>query len=250
MQLFGQFKTTMKMIQPNCRIQFTAEDIGFITRVLGAKMASADCLVMLLTEPETRDLILDDEALFRALLEETGCLRVSNHFYFYVLVRQVLRRAGIEDRTVADYVAEMLAEYSHAEQSRCIVPGQASPLDYFFEMLSALRTADERTAFLLRAHIGNHSLFLSGVFPERIRFRAESKGFPDLKYYQEVGRTNYRVASDHRLAQKYELAPIFYTLYENFEPARRALNDLSARIFSLGDNDRFVHALMRQSADS
>lgn len=249
MQLLWKSQTTMKMIQPNCRIQFTAEDIDFITRVLGAKMNSADCLVKLLTEPETRDLILDDDALFRALLEQTGCLRVSNHFYFYVLVRQVLRRAGIEDRAVADYVAEMLAEYSRIEQSRCIVPGQTNPLDYFFEMLGALRTADERTTFLLRAHIGNHSLFLSGVFPERIRFRAESKGFPNLKYYQEVGRTNYRVASDHRLAQRYELAPIFHTLAENFEPARRALNDLSERIFSLGDNDRFVHALLRPAEE-
>ncbi len=210
-------------------------------------MDSGNCLIKLLTEPETRDLILDDEALFRALLEQTGCLRVSNHFYFYVLVRQVLRRAGIEDRTVADYVAEMLTEFSHAEQSRCIVPGQTTPLDYFFEMLAALRTADERTSFYIRAHIGNHSLFLSGVFPERIRFRAESKGFPDLKYYQELGRTNFRVASDHRLAQRYELAPIFNTLSENFEPARRALNDLSERIFSLGDNDRFIHTLLRQS---
>lgn len=239
----------MKMIQPNCRIQFTAEDIDFITRVLGAKMEAADCLVKLLAEPETRDLILDDDALFHSLLEQTGCLSVSQHFYFYVLVRNVLRRVGIEERAVADYVAEMLTEYSRIEHSRCIVPGQSSPLDYFFEMLAALRTADERTTFLLRAHIGNHSLFLSGVFPERIRFRAESKGFPDLKYYQDVGRTNYRVASDHRLAQRYELAPIFCVLAENFEPARRALNDLAERIFSLGDNDRLVHALLQQSED-
>jgi hypothetical protein len=88
---------------------------------------------------------------------------------------------------------------------------------------------------------------LSGVFPERIKFRAESRGFPDLHYYRELGQTNYRVASDHRLAQRYELAPIFSTLAENFEPTRRALNDLSERIFSLGDNDRFVHAILRQS---
>jgi hypothetical protein len=242
-----RINTFMKMIQPNCRIQFTAKDIDFITRVLGRKRDHAGCLVALLTEPDTRDLILDDEALFRALLEETGCLGVSNHFYFYVLVRQVLRRAGIEDRAVADYVAEVLTEYSRMEQSRCIVPGQTHPLEYFFEMLGALRTADERTTFMLRTHIGNHSLFLSGLFPERIRFRAESKGFPDLKYYQEVGRTNYRVASDHRLAQRYELAPIFQTLAENFEPARRALNDLSERIFSLGDNDRFARAILGQN---
>ncbi len=59
------------MIQPNCRIQFTADDIDFITRVLGTKMEVSGCLVMLPTDPDTRDLILDDEALFHALLEET-----------------------------------------------------------------------------------------------------------------------------------------------------------------------------------
>ena len=68
-----------------------------------------------------------------------------------------------------------------------------------------------------------------------------------MRYYEEVGRTNYRVASDHRLAQRYELAPIFCVLAENFEPAHRALNDLAERIFSLGDNDRFIHALLGQS---
>jgi hypothetical protein len=246
MQLFNKSQTAMKMIQPNCRIQFTAEDIDFITHVLQPTQ-NTDCLIKLLTDAGARDLILDDEALFRALLEQHGCLRVSHHFYFYVLVRHVLRRAGIEDRTVADYVAELLTEFSHHDRSRCLLPGQKNPLDYFFEMLAALRTADERTSFLIRAHIGNYSLFFSGVFPERIRFRAESRGFPDLKYYQELGRTNFRVASDHLLAQKYELAPIFYTLYEKFEAARLALNDLAERIFTLTDNDRSLDVLLQRT---
>src|SRR5262249_13785773 len=100
----------MKVIQPNCRIQFTAEDIDFILTVLGGKTGPSGCLVKLLTDPETRDLILDDEKLFHALLEHRGCLRVSNHFYFYILVRNVLRKAHIDDRAVADYVAEILTE--------------------------------------------------------------------------------------------------------------------------------------------
>src|SRR5262245_31720472 len=173
----------MKMIQPNCRVQFAAEDIEFIVSVLGAKAGNADCLVKLLADQESRDLILDDEALFRALLERRGCLRVSTHFYFYILVRNVLRRADILDREVADYVAELLAEFARAEKARCVVPGQTNPMDYLFEMLTALRTADDRTSFQIRVHIGNHSLFLAGVFPERIRSRAEARGFPDLKYY-------------------------------------------------------------------
>jgi hypothetical protein len=226
----------MKMIQPNCRVQFAAEDIDFILSVLGAKIETAECLTKLLADEESRDLILDDEALFHALLERRGCLRVSTRFYFYILIRHVFRRSDIQERAVADYVAEVLAEFARTERARCVVPGQTNPLDYLFEMLTALKTADDRTSFFIRVHIGNHSLFLSGVFPERIRFRAEMRGFPDLKYYEGLGRTHFRMASDHRLAQKYEVAKIYNTLAERFQATRLALNDIADRLFSIGEN--------------
>lgn len=234
----------MKLIQPNCRTQFAAEDIDFIVSVLGKKIGNAECLVRLLADEESRDLILDDEALLHALLERRGCLRVSSHFYFYVLVRNVLKRSRITERTVADYVAEVLAEFARAEQMRCIIPGQANVLDYFFEMLAALQTADDRTSFQIRVYIGNHSLFLSGVFHERIRFRAEKKGFPDLKYYEALGRSQYRAASDHRLAQRYELTDILGTLSERFDTTRKALNEISDRLFSLGENDYKIQKML------
>ena len=232
------------MIQPNCRTQFAAEDIDFILSVLGHKIETADCLVKLLADEDTRDLILDDEALFQALLERRGCLRVSTQFYFYILVRHVFLGSDIQDRGVADYVAEVLSEFSRTERTRCVVPGQNNPLDYLFEMLTALRTADDRTSFYIRVHIGNHSLFLSGVFPDRIRFRAEARGFPDLRYYEGLGRTHYRMASDHRLAQRYEMANILNTLADRFETTRMALNDISDRLFSLGDPDYSLETLL------
>src|SRR3982074_1793539 len=102
----------MKMIQPNCRVQFAAEDIDFFFSGLGGKIGTAECLVKLLADEESRDLILDDEALFHALLERRGCLQVSSRFYFYVLVRHVFLRSDIADRQVADYVAEVLAAFS------------------------------------------------------------------------------------------------------------------------------------------
>jgi hypothetical protein len=72
----------MKMIQPNCRVQFAAEDVDFILSVLGQKIGDAECLLQLLSDEESRDLILDDETLFQTLLERRGCLRVSSRFYF------------------------------------------------------------------------------------------------------------------------------------------------------------------------
>src|SRR5687768_6559306 len=110
----------MKMIQPNCRMQFTAADIDFILGALASKHNQRECLIQLLADEETRDLILDDELLYRALLEQHGYIAVSSHLYFYVLVRQVLKRAGISDRAVADYVAEVLAEFSRAERLKCV----------------------------------------------------------------------------------------------------------------------------------
>jgi hypothetical protein len=234
----------MKMIQANCRAQFAAEDIEFILSVLGAKIGTAECLVKLLADEDSRDLILDDEALLHALLERRGCLRVSSRFYFYILVRQVFRRSDIQDRAVADYVAEVLAGFARTERSRCLVPGQPYALDYFFDMLAALKTADDRTSFFIRVHIGNYSLFLSGVFPERIRFRAEARGCPDLKYYEGLGRTQYRMASDHRLARQYAVNQIFGTLADRFGATRLALNDISERLFSLGDTHYALETLL------
>ena len=234
----------MNVIKPNCRIQFAAQDVEFILTVLGSKVSESDCLTKLLGDDESRDLILDDEVLFHALLENRGCLQVSTHFYFYVLVRQVFKRSGIDDRNVADYVAAMLAEFARAERGRCVLPGATEPLDYFFEMLAALQTADDHTSFQLRAHVGNYSLFLSGVFPDRIRVRAERRGFPDLKYYEALGRTHFRAASDHRLAQRYELADILNTLSERFEASRHALNDISDRLFSLSGVDYSLERLL------
>src|SRR3954471_23157183 len=240
---------TMKMIQPNCRVQFAAEDVDFILSVLGRKIGNAECLIKLLSDEESRDLILDDEALFHALLERRVGLRVSSRFYFYILVRNVFRRSGVEDRMVADYVAEVLAEFAQSERARCVIPGSLNSLDYFFEMLSALNSADDRTSFFLRAHIGNYSLFFSGVFPDRIRFRAEARGFPDVKYYDSLGRTQFRAASDHHLAQRYEVAEIFSTLSDRFETTRKALNDIADRLFSIGDADYSLENLLGQNRE-
>jgi hypothetical protein len=234
----------MNLIQPNCRVQFTVQDVEFILQTLGGKLGAQACLVKLLADEDSRDLILDDETLFHALLEHRGCLPVSARFYFYILVRHVFQRADLDDRMLADYVSEVLAAFSESDKNDCVLPGHANPLDYFFEMVAALQNADERTGFQLRLHIGNRSLFLTGVFPERIRARAESRGFPDLKYYEQLGKTQYRLAGMHRLAQRYHLQNVLMTLADRFQTTRRALNDLADRLFAIGNADNALDALL------
>ncbi|MBI1842481.1 MAG: hypothetical protein HYR88_16710 [Verrucomicrobia bacterium] len=236
----------MKVITPNCRVQFTAQDVEFITEVLGKKAGQKGFLSELLADETSRDLLLDQDALLAAFMESRNCLRTSIHLYFYVLVRHALRKAGIQEREVADYVAEVLAEYSQQANLRLKVPSQPAPIDYFYEMIGALDNADEATRFRIRAHMGNQSLFLTGVFPERIRHRRERRGFPDLQYYAALGRSSFREASHHRLAERYHLSEIFDNLAGHFEEARRALNDLADRALTLGDNSQSIDALLRR----
>lgn len=235
----------MKLTQPNCRVQFTAEDIEFIVRAIGGTAPrNQSCLVELLVAEDTRDQILDDEHLYRSLLENRNCLPVSDHFYFFVIVRHVLREAGIEDRGVADYVAELLCEFSRQERQALAGSAGEAPVNYFFEAIDRLRRADERTRFLLHAHLGDCALFLAGVFCERIRYRAETRGFPDLRYYEDVGRSNYRAAGGSRLAGRHALGEILTTLATRFQETRQALNEVADRLFALGDDSSAVDRLL------
>jgi len=238
----------MRLIRPNCRLQFTPEDLAFIVRVLRPRVPGQEALKLLLADEESRDLVLDDDKLLHAVLEQPGCLGISTHFYFYILVRHVFRRAGLEDRNVADYVAEMLAEFSHAESSRLRINRDQMPVDYIVDVLAALQTADDVTRFFVRAHLGNALLFLAGIFPDRIRWRTERRGAPGLGYYEGIGRACYREVSQHRLAREYDLESVYDLLAERFQDTRLALNDLQDRLVSLGDADAAVKALLSTSA--
>jgi hypothetical protein len=67
-----------------------------------------------------------------------------------------------------------------------------------------------------------------------------------LNYYEGVGRAQYKLAGDHRLAQRYELADIFHTLSDRFQATRLALNDISDRLFALGDNSENIGVLLNR----
>lgn len=217
-------------IQPTCRNRFTPTDFDFILTALGSDPVQRESLTALFQDPKALDLILDQEALFHALLEEPGLLSVSPHFYFYVLVRQVLLRAGSDDRELADYVAALLAAFSSTKRMRRPARGVEGAADYLVDMLRAMEEADESTRFSLTLHLGNYALYLSGIFPDYIEHRARRRAAPSLAYYEALGSSQFNAAGSHRLAAKYELAPVLGTLAKKFTPTRKALNDLSERL--------------------
>ena len=219
------------MIRANCRDRFTAEDFNFIVRTLGKSRSEAVSLTALLGDLETRDAILDHELLVEAILSHEAQLAISPQFYFYVLTRHVLKDA---DRRVVDYVASLLETFSRTARLQSPAGPDGNPLLYLSDMLLALRHASPAQTFLIRAHAGNYSLFLSGIFHENVQ-RRSSRGAPDFSFYEDVGRMNFKVVAGHAVARSADLSGIYSALAEQFHAIRLALNRLSDSLLNLDE---------------
>jgi hypothetical protein len=222
------------MITPNCRERLTAADFEFIVRTLSRRRSEEATLAELLTDKETRDAILDSDTLFSAVLESGAQLSISPQLYFYVLLRHVLKEHDVASRETCDYLAALLEKFSRTEQMRAPSGAGEGPQQYVGDMLLALNKASSSQAFFLRAHIGNYTLFLTGVFHDRIEHR-NRRGAPNMGFYENIGAANFEAAADHHVARQNALSPIFEELGERFRDIRLALNETAERHMHLDE---------------
>jgi len=225
------------MIRANCRERFTAADFDFIVRTLARSRGDSVSLVDLLGDSEARDSILDHPLLVETILSNAGHLHISSQFYFYVLARHVLQQAGIRDRRLSDYIGSLLETFSRANQLQTPDNISSRAHQYISDMLIALTRATPEQTFLLRAHVGNYSLFITGIFHENTH-RRSLRGAPDIGFYEQVGRTNYQLVAAHETARRCELTDVFAGLADRFHDVRLALNDLSERLLHLDEDAR------------
>ena len=108
--------------------------------------------------------------------------------------------------------------------------------------------SSERRQFLLRAHIGNYALWLSGLFPDYVIARVHRKAAPGLDYYENVGASGYLTASEFELADRYDLRDVYRQVARSFGGVRRALNRISDRYFFPVPTSQ-IDRLLRQVAD-
>lgn len=231
------------MIKANCRERFTAADFEFVVKTLAQTQRDSVSLIELLTESDARDSILDNPRLVETMLEDGAPLTISPQFYFYVLIRHVLKATGLGDRRVSDYLASLLERFSQTARMKSPADGNANPVQYVSDMLIALRDASPAQTFLIRAHAGNYSLFITGIFPETVQSRSQ-RGAPDVRFYEEVGRTNFKAAATHEVARTCALSGIFETLAEGFHEVRLALNRVSDSLLHLDDSHAPQGALL------
>jgi hypothetical protein len=223
------------VIQANCRARFTADDFSFVVRVLSKSQRDAVSLVSLLSDEAERDAILDHDLIYNSVVDQTGCLKVSAAFYFYILTRRVLRRASLDERALTDYVAAVLLAFSHINQLHA--PGETQvttrSFTYISDLMTQISASPPEQAFLLRTHMASYTLFLSGMFAERVHSHAQRRGAPSLSFYEAVGQSTYLTVADHPHARRTELQNIFKLLGEEFHRVRLALNDLADTLLHL-----------------
>jgi len=223
------------MVRANCRERFTASDFDFVVRTLARSQTDSVSLGDLLSDSDTRDSVLDHPRLIDAILSNAGHLSISSQFYFYVLARHVLREARINDRKLCDYVASLLETFSRMNGLQASHVTDEHGRQYICDMLIALTRATPEQAFLLRAHVGNYSLFVTGIFHENTQ-RRSLRGAPDLNFYEQIGRTSYQLVASHATARRCELNDVYEELADRFREVRLALNKLSERLLNL-DSD-------------
>ena len=232
------------MIMATVRHQLTRDDAQLVARLIARDSGTPLEEIERTLADQGIDAVLDDPRLPAALLREGQGAWASLPLFSYVMVRSALRRLGEDDRRLADYVAAVLMHFGMRDNARRVSAGDDQLYDSLAALLADVDDPDGRRSFLVRTHLGNYALWLSGLFPDYIEHRKWRRGGPDLDYYEEMGRKGYQLAAGHRLADDHGMATLFATAADRFGLLRAALNDVSDAL--LFPNRYSPERLMRQ----
>ncbi len=232
------------MILPTTRASLGRQEARHLVRLLGEGDEELRRGAERRLEEQGVDSLLDDPRLLNALLTGSD-VSASPALIFYVMVRHGLLEGGIDDRALADYVSSMVLNFGRGRRAYRISERAEEEFCYLVDVVTSLGEAGERKAFLLRAHLGNYSLWISGLFPDYLQARVRRKGAPPIRYYEEMGSAGYRMASESPQAEALGMEQIFRDVSEHFGGVRKALNRLSDRYLWPGAGDP-VERLLRE----
>jgi hypothetical protein len=163
------------------------------------------------------------------------------------MIRHALRNTGEDDRGIADYVTSIVVHFALSGNAERVSLTDDEIYSTLAELVEDVDDPDVRRSFLVRSHLGNYALWLSGLFPDYIEHRRWRRGGPALDYYEELGRHGFQLAADHRLAEQIGLSLLYSTAAERFGVLRSALNSVSDSL--LFPNVHTPERLMRQVRD-
>jgi hypothetical protein len=219
------------MILADTRHRLTRDDAQLAARILARDSGEELSHLEARIADEGIDAVLDDPRLPAALLRHPRGAHASFPLFAYVMIRHALRKAGEGDRGLADYVSSVVIHFGFRDRAHRISETDDEVYNALAQLVGDAHDPDTRRSFLVRSHLGNYALWLSGIFPDFIEQRRWRKGGPDLGYYEELGRRGFQLAADHRLADEHGLAVLYATAADRFGVLRTALNDVSDALF-------------------
>ncbi|HKD00993.1 MAG TPA: hypothetical protein VKB77_01105 [Terriglobales bacterium] len=146
--------------------------------------------------------------------------------------RHYAEQIGIRDPQVVNYVAQLLAEFCDAEQLFKIRDLSGRALSDVGEMLMesdpvfgpAPSFDRERQ---VRKHIGDYTLFFTGMFPESINhLRLRRDRVENFVDWMKAGKESYFIVSKFEHFEYAKVAPLFASLSRNFEECVYGLNQV------------------------
>jgi len=235
------------MILANLQERLTSADLEFLLRVLSGGDERRHHELKGMALEHGLDVLLDRPELFRLLRDVPEIGSPSPQLFICVAVRETLRYVGIEDSQLSNYVGALLYEFGVRDRAYRIASADEDVYRYVADIVSDIDSESGRRRFLLQAHLGNFTLWLSGVFPDHITARKHRRGGPDVEYYEEMGMRGFRQAAVNSWARDLDVADIYARAADCFTMLRVGLNRLSDSLFfpNVSSADR----LMRQVKD-
>ena len=141
---------------------------------------------------------------------------------FAGLVENVLYSdLGMCEPAVASYLVSLLTEFVHLDRIHALQSKQGRRLEDVAEMLTdAYLGPDVKGVHrdrIVHKHIGDYTLFWSGVYPECLHRLSSRTREDPLVAYLEQGKRSYAIASELSRGQTNPPAVVFKRLSENFE---------------------------------
>ena len=133
------------------------------------------------------------------------------------------------DREIVGYVANLLIDFVHVDQLYRIRNSRGKRLEDVGEMLVESNPALEARSFErereVRKHIGDYTLFLTGMFPEFVAaLPRRGLRLDSMIDYVKAGKESYRIVAAFDQFEYRRVAPLFRRLSEQFEYCVYGLN--------------------------
>jgi hypothetical protein len=129
---------------------------------------------------------------------------------------------GLCEPALLDYITDLLTAFIHVEQINTLHDGSGRSLQDVAEALSEIEARSGPSTGLARQrelyrHIGDYTLFWTGVYPENLRRMHRRESRDSLLDYLDQGKRSYAIASELSDDTTMPPALVLQSLSDQFE---------------------------------